>query len=286
MFENRANLEQLRFDLLKEIRQHYPEGEASSISRLILDHCGFPLQLCLREPHQVPGPEVHLQIKEIVSEIHTGKPIQYILGFTEFFGLKITLNESVLIPRPETEELVYHIIRSPGSPKRIMDLGTGSGCLALALKKNDLTARVSALDNSAAALELARSNARDNQLEIEFRQTDLLAEPPPLLEQSFDLIVSNPPYVREGEKALMEKNVLEFEPHEALFVPDEDPLIFYRAIASFSQRNLLEGGELWVEINEALGDKTATLFMQAGFRHLEIIKDIHHKDRFIHAGKK
>ena len=286
MLQNHATLQKARIYLLQELRKNYPETESSSISRIILDHAGYPLSSYFENPDQVIGQDTLAQINEIVSEIHTGKPIQYILGYTHFCDIKIKVNNNVLIPRPETEELVYKIIddtiRPPG---RILDIGTGSGSIALALKNHFSVAEVFALDVSREALKVASENGRINGLKVNWIAGDILHETNFGERDHFDLIVSNPPYVLNSERSMMSANVLEFEPGGALFVEDSDPLVFYRAIASYSMTQLNETGSVWVEINERFGVETARLFTSAGFPHVNIIKDIHEKERFIRAKK-
>ncbi len=284
MLQNRATLKQIRFHLLGKLRQIYAENESESIARLILEHIGYPLSLILRDPDQVPASPAHAQINEIVAEIHTGKPIQYILGYTHFCDLKIKVDKNVLIPRPETEELVEEIKARVTRPiQKIIDMGTGSGCIALALKQYFPESEVWAVDFSKEALIVAAENERINKLQVNWRDMDLLNDRS--FDQSirFNLVVSNPPYVMENERKLMDRNVTAFEPESALYVEDHDPLIFYRAIASFCSRHLAENGELWVEINEQLGRETALLFTSLGFARVRILKDIHEKERFIHA---
>ena len=284
MLQNHATLKQIRFHLLAELRQIYAENESESIARLILEHVGYPFSLVLHDPDQVAPSLLHAQINEIVAEIHTKKPIQYILGYTFFCDLRIKVNKNVLIPRPETEELVEKIKARITRPvQKIIDLGTGSGCIALALKQYFPESEVWAVDFSKGALKVAAENDRINKLQVNWRDMDLLSDSS--LEQSlrFNLVVSNPPYVMESEQKLMDRNVTGFEPGSALFVKDHDPLIFYRAIASFCSRHLAENGELWVEINEQLGKETALLFTSFGFTKVSILKDIHEKERFIHA---
>ncbi len=270
--------------MLAELRQIYAENESESITRLILEHVGYPFSVILRDPDQVPPSLLHAQINEIVAEIHTKKPIQYILGYTYFCDLRIKVDKNVLIPRPETEELIEHIKASDKkSFQRIIDLGTGSGCIALALKQYFPDAEVWGVDINKETLRVAGENGRNNMLQVNLGFLDLLNTPPLEQWEAFDLVVSNPPYVMKGEQRLMADNVLKFEPGSALFVEDSDPLIFYRAIASFCTKHLAEDGELWVEINEQLGKETAKLFYNEGFRRVQIMKDIHEKERFIHA---
>jgi len=284
MLQNSATLKQIRFYLLEELRQIYTENESDSIARLILEHVGYPLSVTLREPDQVPAPLITAKINAFTAEIRSGIPVQYILGNTVFCDLPIKVDKNVLIPRPETEEMVEHIkTSSPSSIQRIIDLGTGSGCIALALKQSYPSAEVWGVDNSRQALLVAGENGRKNKLHVSWGYLDLLNTHPLDQWEAFNLVVSNPPYVRNSERETMAAHVLDFEPESALFVEDEDPLVFYRAIVSFCKLHLADGGEIWVEINEQLGPETARLFIQEGFRKVHIHKDIHEKERYIHA---
>ncbi|TFF35685.1 peptide chain release factor N(5)-glutamine methyltransferase [Mucilaginibacter psychrotolerans] len=230
-------------------------------------------------------------IGSILAELKTGKPVQYILGSTEFYGLTFLVNPAVLIPRPETEELVEWTLETVGSlqlaagieetPLRILDIGTGSGCIAISLKKNLPDAALTALDISADALQTAKQNAVINEVDVEFIQTDILNQSP--LTTHYSLIISNPPYVTLQDKTLMHANVTDFEPHTALFVPEDNPLLFYDAIADFARNNLLPGGLLFFEINEAFGQETVELLANKGFINIELRKDMSGRDRMIKA---
>ena len=284
MLQNRATLKQIRFHLLSELRQIYSENESDSIIRLIMEHVNYPLSYSLREPDTVPASSVLAHINAIIAEIRRGSPIQYIHGYTHFCDLKIEVNPDVLIPRPETEEMVEHIkVRTKDPFHRIIDLGTGSGCIALALKQHFPAAAVWGMDISQKALKVAAENGRKNGLQVNWNEMDLLSKHS--MEESllFDLVVSNPPYVMDKERQMMARNVTEFEPESALFVRDDDPLIFYSAIASFCMIHLADRGEIWVEINEQLGSETANLFRKEGFSQVHILRDIHEKDRYLNA---
>jgi len=284
MLQNRATLKQIRFYLLEQLRQIYTENESDSIARLILEHVGFPLSVTLRDPDQVPAPLITAKINVFAAEIRSGLPVQYILGNTVFCDLPIKVDKNVLIPRPETEEMVEQIKTSSiPSIQRIIDLGTGSGCIALALKQYFPNAEVWGVDKSRQALLVAGENGRNNKLHVTWGYMDLLNIHPLDQWEAFNLVVSNPPYVRNSERAVMAPQVKDFEPDSALFVADEDPLIYYRAIASFCRSHLADGGELWVEINEQLGQETVRLFTQEGFSKVRILRDIHEKERYIHA---
>lgn len=230
----------------------------------------------------------------ILAELKDHKPIQYILGSTEFYGLKIRVNEHVLIPRPETEELVEEIlqgVKDKGQGLNILDIGTGSGCIAIALKKNLPEATVSAMDISDEALLIAKENAILNHTLLNFLQGDILDLSPhsPLqMERGskgvrYDIIVSNPPYVRQAEKKSMSKNVVDYEPHLALFVEDDDALKFYKAISDFALENLSNEGKLYFEINEALGNDVKVMLEEKSFKNVEVKKDMSGKDRIVIA---
>ncbi|MBC7525139.1 MAG: peptide chain release factor N(5)-glutamine methyltransferase [Flavobacterium sp.] len=220
----------------------------------------------------------------VLQQLKLQKPIQYILGETDFFGLTFEVNENALIPRPETEELVNFILEiNKHNPKniKILDIGTGSGCIAISLAKNLPNASVYAYDISIEALSVAERNAKKNNLNITFLQGDILQET--FLEEHFDIIVSNPPYVRNLEKLEIKPNVLEFEPHLALFVEDEDALLFYRKIAQLALENLSENGQLFFEINQYLGEETLKLVSDLGFKNAVLRKDIYENDRMLFA---
>lgn len=207
-------------------------------------------------------------------------PIQYVISTAEFYGLKFSVDENVLIPRPETEELVNWIITENKGIQTIIDIGTGSGCIAVALAKNMKHTKMYALDISEKAIKKAEQNAENNDVCIDFFCNDILSEND-FTQIKFDCIASNPPYVCESEKAKMKQNVLNFEPHSALFVPDSDALKFYRAIADFAILHLADKGKIYVEINENLAEETQNLFKQKGFGYTELKKDLNNKNRML-----
>jgi len=236
----------------------------------------------------------------ILKELQQEKPIQYITGEAWFYGLRFEVNENTLIPRPETEELVEWILNSPIihhlSPITILDIGTGSGCIPISLKANLSQANVSAIDVSQEALEVAKRNAAINKVDINFIQANILEvedlyelpspithHPSPITHHPspYNIIVSNPPYVRVLEKQEIKKNVLDYEPHLALFVEDNDALLFYRKIAQLALKNLAPNGLLFFEINQYLGKETVVLLENLGFKNIELKKDIYGNDRMI-----
>jgi len=235
---------------------------------------------CIINSNQVLNKSQLSKIKQIVAELKSHKPIQYILGKTEFYGLKIKVNEHTLIPRPETEQLVDWILKE--NFVAALDIGTGSGCIPIALAKHT-DAKVLAIDVSEDALLIAEENAKNNEVEIDFIHQDILQTN---YLQKVDLIVSNPPYVLESEKEKIQENVLDYEPELALFVEDKNPLIFYKKIASLAFNFLNENGKLFFEINAKFGKETIEMLVDIGFVNIELKKDMNDKDRMIKAIKK
>ena len=232
-------------------------------------------------------PEEQSSFYQAVDRLRNHEPIQYILGETEFFGMPIIVNKQVLIPRPETEELVSWIIDDVDKKETtILDIGTGSGCIAISLAKKLNSAVVSAIDISNKAIEVAKKNALINNVNVEFSRVDVLNFEDKLVLQDkwkskFDIIVSNPPYVRMQEKKLMQLNVIDHEPDIALFVEDDDPLLFYRRISELSRQYLKHNGTLYLEINEYLGVEMEKMLNEAGFKHVDLKKDMFGKNRMI-----
>lgn len=227
------------------------------------------------------------QLNQILNRLKSYEPIQYVLGYTYFLGHRIRVNNNVLIPRSETEELtelvIKHIQSNPETVYNVLDIGTGSGCIPIAIQKACKNARVFAIDISQEAINTANENALHARADIQFRCANFLKEPKVFGDMSFDFIVSNPPYISQKEQNTMEQNVVQFEPHLALFVPDNDALIFYRHIAEFAQTNMAPNGQLFFEINQQLGKETVSLLHDSGIKHVELIKDINNNDRFIVA---
>ncbi|AYL95466.1 peptide chain release factor N(5)-glutamine methyltransferase [Mucilaginibacter celer] len=282
-------------DYRKQINDVYDANENEAITLLaIAEITGMSNASIKAFPDRILSEEQVERAKSVLAELKTGKPIQYIFGITEFYGLPFKVNPYVLIPRPETEELVEWIISSVGSwqlavgsnqaQKTILDIGTGSGCIAISLKKNLSEADVSAIDISKGALETAKSNAELNKVVVNFIEADILNVESEIEIPKFDIIVSNPPYVTLEDKKQMHTNVTDFEPYTALFVPEDDPLLFYRAIADFALGNLNPGGQLFFEINESLGKETVQLLADKGFKNIELRKDMSGRDRMIFAG--
>lgn len=269
------------------LASNYNLNEARTLARLIAERVtGMGINEILINPQLLLSPSQVLLLDTYIDELKLHKPIQYILGETEFFGISLKVDPSVLIPRPETEELVHWIVSDwQHTSPNILDMGTGSGAIAIALAKNLPAANVFALDISLQAITVAQENAINSFVNIHFMQHDMLQLPTHIKGAPFDLVVSNPPYVRNSEKELMDANVLEFEPDGALFVPDDNPLLFYEAIAKFAQLHLKPNGTIYCEINEAFGSQTETLFKEHGYSNVEVRKDINGKERMLKARK-
>ncbi|MHA7878001.1 MAG: peptide chain release factor N(5)-glutamine methyltransferase [Bacteroidota bacterium] len=219
-------------------------------------------------------------LSEAIARLKKQEPIQYIIGSAPFLDSYFTVSPAVLIPRPETEAFVQYIIdKNPQVGLRVLDIGTGSGCIAITLQKALSQATVHALDVDREALRIAQINAQQLNAKVRFIQADILQASLP--NQCWDIIVSNPPYVRLAERTQMQRRVLDYEPAKALFVPDENPLIFYKRIVALSTQHLTPKGKLYVEINEALGKAVAHLFIDAGFEEICIRQDLHNKDRWV-----
>jgi len=233
-----------------------------------------------------PDESVQQGFESVLKGIELGQPIQYLTGEAHFYGLTFKVNPSVLIPRPETEELVDLVIKtvkkSGNNCATLLDIGTGSGCIAISLKFHLPKTEVFGLDTSSAALVIARFNAEAHNAEVYFIEADILTYEQ---DNKYDVIVSNPPYIRELEKAGMHEQVLSHEPHLALFVSNEEPLIFYKAIARFAKNQLNQDGQLFFEINEYLGQETVAMLHEAGFSSVQLLKDMQGKDRMIYARK-
>ncbi len=271
-------------DFIKsELKDLYSPDEISSLTRLILEkEFAIPFADILACKFNHLSDAEMQKLTEIVGKLKNSEPIQYILGESDFFGLAFYVNGSVLIPRPETEELVQWVLESAeNKPMKILDIGTGSGCIAVTLAKKLPSAEVHAWDISEDALEVARRNAERNGVKVIFSKRDMLLEP--VSDEKFDIIVSNPPYVTEVEKTEMQENVLNFEPHLALFVPDDNALVFYEKIADFALTNLNKDGKLFFEINRAKGADIAHLLEEKGFTNIELRKDISGNERMVMA---
>ena len=275
-------IENAHDNLIKSLTPIFEKGEATQMARIVFEDAfsitNFSRQDELTE-HQIE------KLKEIQKRLLAKEPIQYIVGMTYFYDLKFKVGSAVLIPRPETEELVHWILED--QPKdlnlRILDIGTGSGCIPITLKSKAPNFQVAAIDVSSAALSLAEENGTLNQVEVDFINLDILKKENWQTLPSYEVIVSNPPYIPFSEKELMSTNVLDHEPEIALFVTNEDPLIFYRTIIEFGKEHLVNGGWLYFETNEYNATEVEALFFKAGFFDIEKQKDLQGKERMVKA---
>ena len=284
-------------ELWRQLAQIYDEGEAKAIARMVYE-VRYDLTLSdiyLGKDAQL-STDCQTELKEIAKRLLQGEPIQYVLGQADFCGRKFMVNEHVLIPRPETEELCQWILaadlheltqavrcRPLSSAAEILDIGTGSGCIAITLAAEMPQAEVTAWDISAEALKVAAENARRHNVSVSFEQVDVLNVQCSMFNVQWDIIVSNPPYICHKEREAMENNVLEHEPHTALFVPDDDPLLFYRAIAQYGQSALKDDGWLYFEINPIYAEALCDMLSKMSYRDIEIKEDQYGKQRMIRA---
>jgi len=283
---NIRTIKEIKLYLARELEGLYPEPEINALSGIILQTVlkssglhipAFPETVVLQKQIR--------QITSICRELKTGKPLQYILGHTNFFNCMIRVSSDTMIPRPETEELVDLIIKeNRGFRGTILDAGTGSGCIAIALAINLPGTIVTGIDISEGAILKAKENAILNNARVSFFRADLL-NPDPNLFSGTDIIVSNPPYIRESEKKHIARNVLDYEPHTALFVPDSEPLVYYSAIIKLAEIALTPGGRVYFEINEAMGREMSLLLKSAGYLSVEITRDLNGRDRMIKGMK-
>ncbi|MDI5898518.1 peptide chain release factor N(5)-glutamine methyltransferase [Flavobacterium yafengii] len=289
MKKSSFKIKEYRTQFIQELTPIYDAGEAESFFYLILEekHQLKRIDLALH-PDLVFSEEEIVVWNSILEQLKQEIPVQYLLGKTSFYGLDFEVNENVLIPRPETEELVEWILSNnliiqKSNPEtsglKILDIGTGSGCIAISLAKNIPNAAVFAIDVSEKALATAKTNAENNSVNVTFINQNILETED--LRQQFDIIVSNPPYVRNLEKEEIKKNVLDNEPHLALFVEDNDALIFYKKIAELAQENLSKNGQLYFEINQYLGKEMVDLLEKMNFKNIQLRKDIYGNDRML-----
>lgn len=273
----------------KELVKTYPRQEAMSLLDIIFEDL-----LQITKMDIMLNPEIRISESELLKvhfackELLKNKPVQYIVGKTNFYGLDLIVDKNVLIPRPETEELVEWVLKEidTNTEISILDIGTGSGAIALALKSNLKTANVWACEISCGALKTAEINATNNALDIQFLEADILEKANWAKFQVFDCIVSNPPYVTQTDKSAMQSNVLDYEPHQALFVPDEDPLKFYRGILNFCVSHLKDNGQIFFEINENFGTEMEQLLREYKYNDIILRKDLFNRIRMICGTKK
>ena len=287
------NIIELRNIFYQELQSNYPKTEIDSFFYLLSESFLHLKRIDIAlSPNQKITLELETKFISAIADLKKEIPIQYIIGATEFYGLSFEVNKNVLIPRPETEELVSWIIKDVESKKsntegntttkiNILDIGTGSGCIAVSLAKSLPNTNIYALDISTEALKTAKQNASNNKVEIQFLNDDILKlNTFPI---KFDIIVSNPPYVRNLEKEQMQNNVLKYEPGLALFVSNENPLIFYDKISQIAKENLKQNGIIYFEINQYLGNEMTELLQQKGFKNIQLNQDFFEKDRMIKA---
>ena len=275
-------LKDLKKDFITKLAITYPNEEILSIFKILCKQYMnmSPTKLLLAGEELINIKQIDMFSKAIIKLL-SEEPIQYILETTSFYGLEFICSPSALIPRPETEELVDWIVKSETNEIKILDIGTGTGCISVSLaNRNGFV--VDALDVSSSALELAKQNAKKNEVDINFIEADIFEY---ISDKQYDLIVSNPPYIRNLEKKKMQNNVLNFEPRLALFVEDDDPLVFYNSILQFANSNLYEKGSVYFEINENFSKEMESLLYSYGFTEIELKKDSFGKNRFIRGLK-
>jgi release factor glutamine methyltransferase len=323
------NLGKTKRLFIEKLSEKFPQREAEQLMRILLeDLFGIDLKRQLMDPNLCIDERQHYLLSETVRRLLEGEPVQYVTGMARFGDLLIKVSPAVLIPRPETEELVQKIgtglsrkttiqpchssmgsaamsfqrghvreremlsirrsqsmaaVTMDNPPKRIWDIGTGSGCIAIALAKRFPDAEVIAFDVSDEALQIAKENAESNGVKVIFVHDDVLHPQSDYFNQPVDLVVSNPPYVCDSERAAMEANVLDWEPGTALFVPDDDPLRFYRKILELAKKQLNPDGQVWLEINEQMGEEMLLLCREMGFAEAEVLEDYVGKQRFCHV---
>ncbi len=283
------NIKAIYRHYLQQLQPIYSPGEATVITDRVFESvAGIQRADIIKTPDLIPAKSIVVKLDDCLQQLLQHKPLQYVTSEAWFYNMKILVNEHVLIPRPETEELVklivdeyQNLLIKESASLNILDIGTGSGCIAIALKKNLPAANVAAIDISSSALWVGEKNATDQQVTINFRELNFLLEDNWKQLSQYDIIVSNPPYIPENELVKMDKNVTGFEPHTALFVPNHSPLLFYEKIAAFGKTNLAPGGKIFMEIHEDFGNQTAALF--TSFYEATILNDLFGKQRMITA---
>lgn len=271
--------------LRSELSGCYDSREIEGMTRIIFEDVLLwqPVDIVMRDGEQLPE-FFDSRLASIIARLKQHEPLQYILGKARFHGHSFAVTPATLIPRPETEQLVDMIVdENPGSDLAVLDIGTGSGCIAISLARALKFAQVTATDVSPDALAVAQQNATALKTRVRFIEQDILTCSAP--SQAWDIIVSNPPYITEQEKTTMERNVLDYEPHSALFVPNDDPMLFYRPIAAYASRSLKNGGRLYLEINRAMAQQVSDILRQAGLSNIHIHNDFNGNNRFITATK-
>lgn len=279
-------MKQLVKKIDEALSTHYPQGEVRALARIIATELlGFSQTAYYLKDKVTLTPADEEKLADALARLQKEEPIQYILGYSDFCDLRLKVTPAVLIPRPETSEFVQWIKTECGTAKSLLDIGTGSGCIAVSLAKLIPQTQITAWDISPTALEIAQENSRANGCNVLFEQRDILTYTPTATDK-FDIIVSNPPYIKESEKEAMENNVLLWEPHLALFVPNDSPLLFYRTIAQKALTMLPAGGKLFFEINREHGAETVAMLQAMGYHDITLRKDFAENDRMICAVKK
>lgn len=274
----------IQSEMRRQLAPVYSPRELQQVVFELLEHFGFTRVQVITYPDAKLSETDYEQLQLMLKRLADGEPLQYVVGTEWFMDMPFSVCRDVLIPRPETEELVRLIVDRCKRPSpRIADVGTGSGCIAVSLAKLIDGAQVTAVDVSASAIEVARRNAEQNGAQVEFVCQSIFDDNQPFAPSSLDIVVSNPPYVTETDKNQMSRNVLDFEPHLALFVPDSDPLLFYRRIAELTQQWLKSGGMLFFEINERFGPETVQLLENMRFDNVELHRDFYEKNRMVSA---
>jgi release factor glutamine methyltransferase len=277
----------LHLEISNKLGENLGTAEGEAQSKLLLEHFFGITSIKLFRNTETDFPETRLSnLEQAIDRLLNDEPIQHIIGQSFFYNHYFEVGPGALIPRPETEELVDLIVKehSQSSDLHVLDIGTGTGCIAISLALALQAPHVAAIDISSAALSIATKNAQQLMADVDFSEVDILKSDLDL-PKNFDIIVSNPPYIKQSEAAQMERNVLDFEPHEALFVADNNPLIFYKRISELAYQSLKKGGKLYFEINEHLGQETLSEVLNAGFENAVLIKDMQGKDRMIKAEK-
>ncbi len=280
MPDTQKTLKQIFDHFTTKLKVLYNEEEAYNITHWVFEEkLGLNrAQMVIEQNKTISGDEIN-SLEQAFHRLTKGEPVQYVLGTVHFLECRLNVEKSVLIPRPETEELASKIIhRHPGFRGKLLDIGTGSGCIAIALARHFPEAEVHGWENSREALEVAKINAHENNASVLWEEKNVLQQK--TLENQFDLITCNPPYVLEGEKSNMGRNILGFEPPEALFVPDDDPLIYFRQVMQLAANDLNEQGWLYFEINERYASQIRAIFEDTGFKEVAIGKDLSNKERF------
>lgn len=279
------NIKELYSSAVKSLSAVYEPSEAQWLTRVIFERLrGYNRTYIVLHADDIASSMLEKQVNDVVARLLNHEPVQQIFGVARFYGMDFKVTPDTLIPRPETAELVDLIVNrnSNKSDLKVLDLGTGTGCIAIALALNLPFARVDAADISENALAVASANATALHAKVNFFNADILNLPTPA-PVSYDIIVSNPPYIVPSEMKTMAPNVLDHEPHSALFVPENNPLLFYKAIATYARKALVSGGSLWFEMNPLFAQMLKRHLEQTGFTDIDIFADSGRKNRFIHA---